>query len=449
MSSELEPNPRRFFRKYYQEEGQIPSGSTDPEVAAYKRQFGRKKVPHTDEQLRLLAEEVRTEMTVARVIGPSPPLAVIPAPTAPAVVPAPVPVEGEGPTPSDGPSDSPKPDRPAPETERPTPEEENPPSPTGAAPPPPPPGGEPAAPAAPGGGAVPHADTLLLDRWERYILGIGFGVYLLAAIGIQGFGMFQGQLGLKPADWIPYTVATVFVGVLLAVIEFGMRALVKQPIDTNTTKLLARLFAFLFAILAVSVIVGVIAYVVRNYALFEPSPNNKVQPEPQPKEEPIGPPPGKIEGTPILGFFNEALPKELFGDIEDDVARPRLWMEALERGSAEILCPRDKKDDKCSTVNLWLLTNEFPNRCNPFTLFVNIDTSANVAIYAFHIRPDAPATVTPLNWAKRPHDPGAVYLFRVPASKKGDRLLIFLGMKETDQKEWLLKSGKITLSSQP
>jgi Caspase domain len=140
---------------------------------------------------------------------------------------------------------------------------------------------------------------------------------------------------------------------------------------------------------------------------------------------------------------NPELPVKLFGDATTTTEQPRRWMGIMESGATV-----GNKDDP--RMCLWLLTDEFSGPHRGFPGFVYVGTKEPVLVvpYLLHYEgnKDGPISIVPL--AEDQVDDTEEHRFSVPAGQKGDRLLIFLAMKDATYKG-ITRDPKFYVRSRP
>jgi hypothetical protein len=137
-------------------------------------------------------------------------------------------------------------------------------------------------------------------------------------------------------------------------------------------------------------------------------------------------PPEAFTFTTGISADDSSLPDEIFGSAKDDIGMPRQWMRTLDAGAMNKLKVNNISDLK----PFWLLTNKFTGDHRPFTAFVYAGTPEKVVISAFLLSPNGETKMVSLKRGPDPGTPGQ-YVFQVPESRAGNRLLVFLAMKST------------------
>jgi hypothetical protein len=115
------------------------------------------------------------------------------------------------------------------------------------------------------------------------------------------------------------------------------------------------------------------------------------------------------------------LPEEIFGNPKDDTGKPRQWMEIVQLGGGVKL-----KDNFAQM--LWIVTGPFDNLFKKFHAHVYLGSGDPVVILAFLLESSGTLRLAPLLQVKG-QGPQEEYEFAVPQSKRGDRLLIFVAMR--------------------
>jgi len=130
---------------------------------------------------------------------------------------------------------------------------------------------------------------------------------------------------------------------------------------------------------------------------------------------------------------------DFIGDLEDDEKNPRLWMLNIEGGANSSL--------GTDCVKRWLLLDEMPSEWPEFSLLIDVQTSAAIAVEAHRL-------VSNENYRHEPLTPQSsnrlqgTHSFDVPATLTGDRLLVFVAMKPA---EWnaISRDPKFRIKSGP
>jgi hypothetical protein len=130
--------------------------------------------------------------------------------------------------------------------------------------------------------------------------------------------------------------------------------------------------------------------------------------------------------TPCQKADDTNLPESLFGLPGDDLGMPRQWMRTMDAGALWKLKLNDEQEGKM----FWLLTQKFPGNYRPFTAHVYAGTTQKVILSAFLVEPNGEVKLVALTRAQDLGVPG-LYRFNVPLSREGNRLLVFLAMKQS------------------
>lgn len=171
---------------------------------------------------------------------------------------------------------------------------------------------------------------------------------------------------------------------------------------------LHRLYFAAFVVVVIAILIGL---------LYGPSAFSGAAAVTAPAE-----PPANFELTVARTADDPNLPDSLFGKSDDD-AMPRQELRAFDRnGIAEF---------GDTAVNLWLLTPAFSSPYRSFDCYVYAGTADKVIINAWLVNPTgAKQNLRRIDYVK---DRG-VYVFSVPKSSAGSRLLIYLGMSDSSHK---------------
>jgi hypothetical protein len=253
-----------------------------------------------------------------------------------------------------------------------------------------------------------------LKTWERWILGIVFGVYILASIGTIAFATLFKKIGWSWQGLQPYVVGIIVVGVVLGILSTLWIRLKDEEGRTSIYGHIVIWFALLIAA------AGTLWVIVIIWQLAFPA-----------KEEPASmAPPSQFTFDRAWTCSDDTnLPKEMFGDFGDTTGRPREWMRAQESGGLGIL--EDNLGQVC-----WLLTKESAN--TTYEARINVGTQDGIVIVAYAVFPrsdaSAPAAIVPLRQAFSADK--AEYRFLVPQNKETGPLLFFVAMKQKTFHQW-------------
>jgi hypothetical protein len=185
--------------------------------------------------------------------------------------------------------------------------------------------------------------------------------------------------------------------------------------------------AKLYAVTAAIVFVICFSFAAYAYATSKPVPKPT-------------PPPEEFSFATALTADDPTLPDELFGAREDDEGMPRHWLRIMDAGAAPMLKLKDTDNAK----RFWLLTNKFDDLHSEFTASVYAGTPDKVTIVGFLV--ESTARIVPLRRAQ--DGTKGVYLFHVPESRKDDRLLVYLAMKQSSY-DAILPAQKFRIRSRP
>jgi hypothetical protein len=144
-----------------------------------------------------------------------------------------------------------------------------------------------------------------------------------------------------------------------------------------------------------------------------------------------------------------ALPDSIFGQLDDDAAKPRLWMDTTERG-AEAQLKSSPTSRNAIIQDLWILSKPFDHAFPPFTAYLYTGTAENHVVFAYlvHSQDDGRAVISSALDQVPNAGSDSLVLFSVPKSAKGDRLLVFLAMTN-DAYVKITHEPKFDLRSQP
>lgn len=276
-----------------------------------------------------------------------------------------------------------------------------------------------AQPVAAGGGDTPQG----LARYERLIQKIGIGAYVLAAIGLIFHAIAIRKFEPNFDNLRPYIVGIIISTVLLFVLSLGVRELRRVTGAEKARRVLLIALLGLFAVIAAGVVLWLVVFILRDAGVLPPlNPTPNLPP-------PIVAPPEKFDSTSYNGADAIELPAELFGQRDDTVGMPRLWMRALQAGAECELGAGDRPAE--ALRNTWLLTPEFDQRYAGFSAHVYTTAKTKIVPIAFRVRPlaGAAAELTPLSQTTG-GTPG-LYIFAVPPSEARDRLLVLMTMTRT------------------
>lgn len=247
-------------------------------------------------------------------------------------------------------------------------------------------------------------------KWETWILRIEFGAFIMATIGIFFFAIVIKK-ATTIESLIPYGIAILMFAVVLWILDYFRRKAEKA----EDTKWQGTIISVIIILLAVSILVIAVIWVgtfaLRQVGILPPI---KVAVQ-------VDEPPTSFVLSECITFSDPKLPDKVFGNKGDEVARSRGWMQLMEYGAEAELGAQ-------TTFRYWLLTDDFKNYPG-FTAKVHVGTTDPVVIVAYFVHPGSPTSFSPL-----PHAAGTssspTYEFHVPASEAGDRLLVFLTLKE-------------------
>lgn len=91
--------------------------------------------------------------------------------------------------------------------------------------------------------------------WEHWIKGIGFGIYILAALGILFYAVTLRQIGWNWTELRPYVVGLIAVGAVLYLLSFGKSTLKSANVSDHIKNSVAAILLVLFiAIIAIGVL---------------------------------------------------------------------------------------------------------------------------------------------------------------------------------------------------
>jgi hypothetical protein len=132
------------------------------------------------------------------------------------------------------------------------------------------------------------------------------------------------------------------------------------------------------------------------------------------------------QSRPPTGFAYEALTSfsdtrlDFIGALDDDEKNSRLWMLNIEGGA------NDSLGKDC--IKRWLLLDEMPSKWPEFSLLIDVETSAAIAVEAHRLVASGNYRHEPLTLQSSNRSQG-MHNFDVPATLTGDRLLVFVAMK--------------------
>lgn len=91
--------------------------------------------------------------------------------------------------------------------------------------------------------------------WERWISGIGFGIYVLAALGILFYAVSLRQIGWAWGELRPYVVGIIAIGVVLYLLSFGQSTLRSAKVSDRIKNRVAAILLILFiAVISIGVL---------------------------------------------------------------------------------------------------------------------------------------------------------------------------------------------------
>jgi hypothetical protein len=104
----------------------------------------------------------------------------------------------------------------------------------------------------PGSAGLPPSDQT--NKWETWIRGIGFGIYILASLGVIFHATILLKLGWQWTALRPYVVGIIAVGIILYVLSYGQSVLKTATVGDRIKNTVAAILLVVFI-----VIVGVAA----------------------------------------------------------------------------------------------------------------------------------------------------------------------------------------------
>jgi hypothetical protein len=254
--------------------------------------------------------------------------------------------------------------------------------------------------------------------WEKWIRGVAFGVYILAALGTVFYAALFLKLGWSIEALQPYIAGLVALGAVLLILSVAWSVLKR----TTLSRKVKEIFAGCILALALAVLTGAVIWIVTIMLqlagwIEKPSPKAVA-------------PPGEFTYQVAWTCSDDKnLPNELFGDFKDDVAKPREWMRSFEAGSRGML--QDPASQVC-----WLLTKEKAN--TKYETRINVGTQDDIVILAFAVipRPDssAPASLIPLRQVPSANE--AEYGFVAPVVQEPCPILFLVAMRASAFKKW-------------
>jgi hypothetical protein len=105
-------------------------------------------------------------------------------------------------------------------------------------------------------------------RWERWILRIGFGVYILAAVGVISYAVTFKQIGWSWVELRPFVVGILVVGIVLYLLSFGRNVLRTSSVSKRTQGIfVAIILAIFLSVLAVAAL-WLIVFILRDTGII-------------------------------------------------------------------------------------------------------------------------------------------------------------------------------------
>jgi hypothetical protein len=125
------------------------------------------------------------------------------------------------------------------------------------------------------------------NTWAKWIMKIGFGVYLLAAIGIMFYAMVFLKLGWAWEHLRPHVTGIIAVGVVLCVLSYGWMAIRRAEISNRTKSFFAIIFLSLFLIVSAAGVLWIVTIVLKDAGIVRPVVSPVVVDEPKRLREEI------------------------------------------------------------------------------------------------------------------------------------------------------------------
>jgi hypothetical protein len=265
--------------------------------------------------------------------------------------------------------------------------------------------------------------------WARWILGITFGIYILAAIGTISYAAVFLKLGWSWEALQPFVGGVVALGVVLLLLSFGWTSLRQAPLTDRIKSIFATVILVFVLAIASGAVIWIVTLMLQMAGWI---------PKPGPKA--VAPPGDFLHDEAWTCSDDKYLPAELFGVFGKDIEKPREWMRTLEAGSRGML--NDPKAQVC-----WVLTKERAN--TKYEARINVGTLDDIVIIAFEVVPpqdaDASSSMVPLRQVYSADK--AEYGFTVPAAQHLAPLLFFIAMKEATFKKWHDEQQKFVIKS--
>jgi hypothetical protein len=258
----------------------------------------------------------------------------------------------------------------------------------------------------------PEHEPALQAGWDKIVLRLSIGTIVLTALGVIVKLIAIMKAGFSWPELRPYVMGFFIITALLILLNVTLKKMQDAELSAKAKKITAAvLIGLALCVLALGVIwLGGMVFI--DLGVLKPP----------------------FADTPALGaleqydyvtaptYASSNLPDDVFGSLTDDVGKPRKWMDLHERGA------QTKMNDS-ALLSKWLLSSDFKNATIPFTAYVYVGTADGIEIDAYLIRNDGYLQTWPLTQTQG-QGPKDEYLFDVPKSKAGDRLLVYIGIKE-------------------
>lgn len=250
------------------------------------------------------------------------------------------------------------------------------------------------------------------SKWDTWLTRIGFGVFVLAAVGLSYYAISIKRLEPNWENFRPYIIGISGTGILLLLLSFGRAQIDKAGAPPWLGPWLTTALAVLFVIIVAMVAIWFGVLILQDAGIL---------PKPDGAGPVFIPAPKAFVYEACQELSDPRLPDDSLGRIDDDRNSPRQWMWSAQDNA-------EKQLGKC--VCLWLLTETFEGRYPSFVAHVNVAVPRDVIVSCHLLQPQAQIKHVELNRSKATGKDEVLHYFLVQQSHPGDRLLVFVAMQE-------------------
>jgi hypothetical protein len=104
--------------------------------------------------------------------------------------------------------------------------------------------------------------------WERWIRDIGFGIYILAALGLLFYAVTFQKLGLNWVDLRPYVIGIVALSAVLLILSYGWGWLKQADIGKKTQQVFATIILIFFVCIVAAAAGWVVIFILQEAGIL-------------------------------------------------------------------------------------------------------------------------------------------------------------------------------------